>query len=72
VYGFTTAGSVVASFPSPAGNEAIAGCAFYEGYLWVSAYRTQAGNDPYIWQVDVRDLTGVSPASLGRVKALFR
>jgi hypothetical protein len=73
VCGFTTDGSIVASFPSPAGgDEAIAGCAFYEGYLWLSAYRTQAGNDPYIWQADVRDLTGVSPASLGRVKALFR
>lgn len=73
VYGFTRAGSVVASFPSPAGyDNPLYGCAFYEGYLWVSASRTQTGIQPFIWQVDVRCLTAVKPASVGRVKALFR
>jgi hypothetical protein len=73
VYGFTRTGSLVASFPSPAGsNNPLYGCAFYEGYLWLSASRTQTGYIPYIWQVDVRCLTPVKPASVGRVKALFR
>jgi hypothetical protein len=72
VYGFTREGSVVASFPGPAGDNPIHGCAFYEGYLWLSATRTQTGYIPYIWQVDVRCLTAVNPASVGRVKALFR
>jgi streptogramin lyase len=68
---FTPQGKVVATFPAPTRNE-LYGFAYYEGYLWVSATRTEASYDPYIWQLDVRDLLAVNPASLGRVKALFR
>jgi hypothetical protein len=48
------------------------GCTYYEGYLWVSASRTETSYEAYIWKLDVRDLIGITPTSIGRVKALFR
>jgi hypothetical protein len=68
---FKPEGEVVATFPAPT-SFPINGCAYYEGYLWVSATRTETAYEGYIWQLDVRDLLAVNPASLGRVKALFR
>jgi len=65
VYSFTTAGSVVASFKAPGGSTY--GCTFDGKYLWV----TDIGTPRYAYQIDV-SYTSVAPASLGRVKALFR
>jgi hypothetical protein len=65
VYGVTLNGSVVASFPAPSGSCRAVG--FDGEYLW-----TADGNRPqYIYKVDI-EVMGVTPASLGKVKALFR
>jgi hypothetical protein len=65
VYGVTLNGSVVASFQPPGGS--CAGTAFDGEYLWtVDKNRPQ-----YVYKVDI-DVVGVAPASVGRVKALFR
>jgi len=65
VYGVTLNGSVVASFPAPSGSCRAVG--FDGEYLW-----TADRNRPqYIYKVDV-EVVGVAPASLGKVKALFR
>jgi hypothetical protein len=65
VYGCTTAGSVRASFRSPATNPQ--GMCYYGQYLWVGT-----NSSPYyVYQVHCPNTVGVAPASLGRVKALF-
>jgi hypothetical protein len=67
VYGFTTVGSLVASFPAPAGNPH--GCTYLDGYLWIST----DGPPMYIWKVHCpKDFEAVATASIGRVKALFK
>ena len=67
VHGYTRAGSLAASFPSPVG--CVYGCTYLGGYLWISTgYTTQ-----YIWKVHCpKDFEAVVPASVGRVKALYR
>ncbi len=65
VYGVTLNGSVVASFAAPGGS--CAGTAFDGEYLWtVDKNRPQ-----YVYKVDI-DVVDVAPASVGRVKALYR
>ncbi len=65
IYGVTLTGSVVASFPAPGGS--CAGTAFDGEYLWtVDKNRPQ-----YIYKVDI-DVVDVAPASVGKVKALYR
>ena len=65
VYGVQLNGSVVASFAAPGGS--CAGTAFDGEYLWtVDKNRPQ-----YIYKVDI-DVVDVAPASVGRVKALYR
>jgi hypothetical protein len=71
VQAFKSTGSMVATFPAPA-PAPVYGCTYYEGYLWVSASRTETSYEAYIWKLDVRDLIGITPTSIGRVKALFR
>jgi hypothetical protein len=67
VYGFTRRGSLVASFRAPTGGTH--GCTYLDGYLWIST----DGQPDYIWKVHCpKDFEGVFPASLGRVKALYR
>jgi hypothetical protein len=67
VYGYNTAGSVVASFTVPA-NYAW-GATYYNQYLWIS---TTIGSDR-IWKVHCPSgLTGIAPSSLGRVKAIYK
>jgi hypothetical protein len=70
VYGYTTAGSAVASFGLPSDSYVPGGAAYANNYLYVS----NTGNPPYvvykihcpsIWQ-------RVAGTSIGRVKALFR
>lgn len=65
VYGVTLNGSVVASFAAPGGS--CAGTAFDGEYLWtVDKNRPQ-----YVYKVDI-DVVDFAPASVGRVKALYR
>ncbi len=65
-YGFeTSGGSVVASFDAPYWYVCV-GAAYHGEYLWIS------GGNSYIYQVHCPVFTAVAPASLGRVKALFR
>ena len=66
VYGVTLNGSVTASFPAPGGR--CNSAAFDGEYLWTLG----ANSYPqYVYKVDI-DVVGVAPASLGRVKALYR
>ena len=71
VYRFTPQGSISASFPSPAVSWPVWATEYYEGYLWLATDRTEMEVKSYIWKVDVTEV-GVNPASLGRVKVLFR
>lgn len=65
VYGVKLKGAVVASFAAPGGS--CAGTAFDGEYLWtVDRNRPQ-----YVYKVDI-DVVDVAPASVGRVKALYR
>jgi len=65
VYRFTTAGSITASFRAPGGSTY--GCTYDGKYLWV----TDIGTPRYAYQIDI-GYTSVSPASFGKVKAIFR
>jgi len=68
IYRLTTTGSVVASFAPPGRRSA--GCTFDGTYLRLSGY-----TDPgpwYVYKIDIGPAPAVAPASLGRVKALFR
>jgi hypothetical protein len=66
VYGCTTAGTVAASFASPATNPQ--GMCYYGEYLWIGV-----NSSPYyIYQVHCPNNVAVGPASLGRVKAVFK
>ncbi len=68
IYRLTTTGSVAASFAPP--GRRTSGCAFDGAYLRLSAY---PGSGPwYIYKIDVGPAPAVSPASFGKVKALFR
>jgi hypothetical protein len=70
VYKCTLAGSAVASFSATA-YEYLQGCGFDGEYLWVGCGDPTQGRN-YIVQFDVRSEPAVAPASLGRVKALYR
>ncbi len=66
VYGYDTAGSLVASFTTPA--QSPRGIAYNGQYLWVGC----DGNDR-IYQIHCPgNLTAVSPASFGEIKTLYR
>lgn len=66
IYGFTPSGPIMASFPSPAGSPR--GLAYYDQHLWVAC----AANG-YIYRVHCpQNFTAVGPASLGKVRAIFR
>ncbi len=70
VFGMTTSGSIMESWPLEAGVLYPYGIAYYASRLYVS---TSGGSpDEYIWVYDcpLSDV-GIEPASLGRVKALF-
>ncbi|MGD8719948.1 MAG: hypothetical protein PVH29_14150 [Candidatus Zixiibacteriota bacterium] len=67
ICGFTTDGSLVASFTPPL--ILAYGLTYYEGYLWVSNIFCEPMD---VIQVHCPILTGVTPASIGKVKALFR
>jgi hypothetical protein len=65
MYNVTTKGSVVASFPVPAGGEA-AGTTFDGNYLWL----INATNN-WVYQIDI-DVVGMNPDSFGKIKGLYR
>jgi len=63
-FGCTTTGSLVASFEKPTGN--IYGITYYGEYLWL------AGTSGYIYRQHCPANLAIKPASIGKVKALFR
>ncbi|UCH77413.1 MAG: hypothetical protein JSU81_06645 [Candidatus Coatesbacteria bacterium] len=63
VYGFTTAGSRVASFRKPSGN--VYGITYHGQYLWVG------GTSGYIYRQHCPANVSVAPTSVGKIKALF-
>jgi len=70
VYGYTTNGSVVASFSMPPYTCPL-GFAYTSNYLWVS---TTTGNQA-IWKIhcpEIADNINVVPASIGKIKATYR
>lgn len=62
IYRITTTGSVLSSFPAPGET---AGITLGGGYIWC------ATSDKYVYKIAVSDLA-VAPASLGRVRGIFR
>jgi len=70
IYGVTSTGSRVASFRAPAGTENPRGMAYYDGLLFVAT--TSGTPDDYIWAIDCPPNVAVEPASIGKLKALFR
>jgi hypothetical protein len=65
LYRLTTTGSIVESAAPPANYPW--GCCFDGTYMWVS---TTVGSN-YIWKLDAEGASAISPASVGKVKALF-
>lgn len=66
ICGLTPSGVITASFPSPAGSPR--GLAYYDQHLWVAC--TANG---FVYRVHCpHNFTAVAPASVGRVKTLFR
>ncbi len=65
MYNVTTNGSVVASFPVPAGGEA-AGTTFDGQYLWLIN-----ATNKWVYQVDI-DVVGMNAGSFGKIKGLYR
>jgi hypothetical protein len=65
IYGYTSTGSLTASFRGPASE--LTGMCYYGQYLWVSDFWGMT-----IWRIHCPGPAPVSPASLGRVKAMFR
>jgi hypothetical protein len=64
VRGYTTRGSIRASFTVPADYHY--GATYYGQYLWIGC----AGNG-YVYRVHCPGTVGIAPASIGKVKALF-
>lgn len=65
VYRLTTVGSITASFRAPGGLTY--GCTYDGKYLWV----TDISTPRYAYRIDI-GYTSIAPASLGKVKAIFR
>lgn len=74
VYAFTTAGSRSASFPGPrrgtTTTKAYASC-YKSGYLYIGGFLVGTAID-LIWKVHCPATVNVRPASLGKVKAVYR
>jgi hypothetical protein len=66
VFSFTTDGSVVASFASP--GTFTTGCGCDGRYLWLS----DNSGSKHVYQVDAELTHDVAPASVGKIKALYR
>jgi len=71
IYGILPSnGSVKAKFAFPVGPENPYGIAYWGNYLYVSS--TSGTPDEYIWVFHCPANVGVTPASVGKVKALFQ
>ena len=66
VFGYTASGTAAASFPSPAAGPA--GLAYSREILWVAC----AGNGQVYRVRCPYNFAGLEPASLGRVRAIFK
>ncbi|MGD8719377.1 MAG: hypothetical protein PVH29_11220 [Candidatus Zixiibacteriota bacterium] len=66
MYAYTTMGSLKASFAAPGSYPY--GCDYYDGYLWIC----RNASPYYVYQVDCPGTVTIVPASLGRVKAMYR
>ncbi|NIT37264.1 MAG: hypothetical protein GTN49_12340 [candidate division Zixibacteria bacterium] len=62
-YGYNTNGSLIASFNKPTGG--IYGVTYHGEYLWV------AGNTGYVYRIHCPGNLGVTPTSMGKIKAMF-
>lgn len=70
VYGITTSGSIISSWRVPSSVSYPYGIAYYGQYLYVS---TSSGNpDEYIWIYHCPNTVGLTPASVGKIKALLK
>lgn len=71
VYGYRPDGSILASFdiPSPPGYWGAGGLAYRGEYLWLSCSTEKIDT---IYRIHCPARIGVEPASVGKVKALFR
>lgn len=65
VYGYTTTGSLAASFPSPANYPW--GLCYYNRVLWV-AVTTPVH---YIYKIDCPINVNIAPSSIGKIKAMY-
>ena len=65
VYGFTTNGSLRASFNMPSVVTYVRGMAYQGQYLWVST------SNSMIYQIHCPQNLSVAPASLGKIKAIY-
>jgi len=66
IYAVAPSGAPVASFNSPAGSPR--GLTYTNSYLWIAC-----NSDGYIYRVHCpRNFTAAAPASLGKVRAIFR
>ena len=67
IYGYSaTNGSVVASFPQPYAAGIGYGLAYSHSYLWI------AMSNHYIYKVKCPGTVGISPASMGKIKAIYK
>jgi hypothetical protein len=70
VYGITTGGSIVSSWRVPSAVSYPYGIAYYGEYLYVS---TSSGSpDEYIWIYHCPNTVSLTPASVGKIKALLK
>jgi hypothetical protein len=66
IYGYSaTNGSVVASFPRPYAGPGY-GLAYSHSYLWI------AMSNHYIYKVKCPGGVGISPASMGKIRAIYK
>lgn len=70
IYGMRTSGSILASWRGPTAVSNPYGVAYYGSYLYVST--SYGSPDEYIWVYHCPNTVGVAPASVGKVKALFK
>ena len=68
IYGHRANGSFLTSFRAPSTQPR--GSAYFNGYLWVCTFSPEPTH--LIWKVHCPPDVAVKPASVGRVKALFR
>ncbi len=71
VYKLTTNGSVLESAKWPIPNSNLVGLAFDGTYLW-GVETPEVWNENYIYRIFYYSDAGVIPASVGRIKALYR